>query len=110
MEVLQAQLNLPPTGEGSIPLVFRRQAPFKGEIRVRINDLPKGIVAEPLTIAEGTVSGNIQIKAAEAAPGEYNIKLVALTDISGRKQTPDYGLPPQPIHLIIAVPPAKGNG
>ena len=103
LEVLNQQITLPPTGEGLVAVVARRQTPFAGEIRVRIDDLPKGVVAEPLTIPAGAVSGNIQIKAAEAAPGEYTIKLVASTDVPGRN---GYELPPQQVRVTIAAPPA----
>lgn len=107
MEVPQQHVSIPPTGEHSLAIIVRREAPFKDEVRVRVDDLPKGIVAEPLTIGEGVVSGNIQIKAAEAVPGEYTIKLVAATDASGRKQTKDYELPPQPIRLTVTSPPKE---
>ncbi|MBX9652256.1 PPC domain-containing protein [bacterium] len=107
VEVPEQQASIPPTGEHPLAVIVRREGTFKDEVRVRVDDLPKGIVAEPLTIAEGVVSGNIQIKAAEAVPGEYTIKLVAATDVSGRKQTKDYELPPQPIRLTVTSPPKE---
>jgi hypothetical protein len=107
MEVIEQHVSIHPTGGHALTVIVRREETFKDEVRVRVDDLPKGIVAEPLTIVEGGVSGNIQINAAEAVPGEYTIKLVAATDASGRKQTKDYELPPQPIRLTVTSPPKE---
>jgi len=107
MEVPEQQITMPQSGEHSLAVIVRREAPFKDEVRLRVDDLPKGIVAEPLTMGEGIVTGIIQIKAAEAVPGEYTIKLVAATDASGRKQTKDYELPPMPVRLTITAPPKE---
>ncbi|MBY0589445.1 PPC domain-containing protein [bacterium] len=94
-------VSLPAAGTTSLPVVVAREQGFDGEVRFRVDNLPKGITVVTPPVPNGQVTSLLEFKGEGIAPGEYTVRLVGLTDFSGRKQTKDYELPPREIKLTV---------
>jgi hypothetical protein len=96
--------SVPATGATTLPIIVTREPAFDGEIRFRVDNLPKGITASATAVPKGQITGILEIKAEGAAPGEYTLRLVGLADFPGRKRTKDYELAPIDFKLVVPAP------
>lgn len=102
IELMQSALSIPATGAGHLEIVVRRTAPFDGAVVVRIEDLQKGMAAEPVTIPPGDSSARCILKTDGCAAGAYTLKVIAAAaDVPGRKRDKDYVLPPVEVPLTV---------
>lgn len=101
LEVLTPDIPIPKNGKGVIEGVVRRAAPFAGEVEIRVEDLPRGLTAAPVTLKGDRAIVQLPIAAAETPVGVYSIKLTAATAMGGAKRTKDYVLPPVEVTIRV---------
>jgi hypothetical protein len=70
----------------------RREPTFEGStVRVQAEDLPDNVKCSPVEVAEDQKAFVLSCEAsAEAAPGDYDIRVTSVAPNVGRKQKADY--------------------
>lgn len=101
LEVLSRSLSVPTTGAATVEVIVRRTLPFQEAVAVRIEDLPRGMSAEPVTIDAGESTAHCILKTEGCPAGDYTLKVIAAGDVPGRKRDKDYVLPPVEVTLKV---------
>lgn len=79
-----------PGDEIVVPVKLDRGA-CKRPVRIRLENLPSGVTADPVIVPEGSDATEIRIRAAEnAAEGKHSVKLAA--EIAGKSSGADFAL------------------
>ena len=77
------RLHLHPKGKAKLKVTAVRRDGFDGEIPLEITGLPEGVKAKAGVIPSGKVEGEIEVEAAEAAPGACGVVRVWSSAASG---------------------------
>lgn len=81
-----------------------RKGTFKDPVVVKLDGLPAGLTAEPVTVAPETADFVVKLTAtADAQPAEAAVKVLAAFQVAGK----DYPYPPATLTTKIVAPPAK---
>ncbi len=87
LEVEASNVNLTRAGSAEIPVEIQRSPDFHGEIRFRLENLPAGVSAEPVTAAPEAPSVTIRLRAGPgAAAGRFSRVAILGSDGEGRVQ------------------------
>lgn len=97
-----AAIEVKPGGTAEVKGKVVRKGAFKEPVTVRLNGLPAGLKADPVTVAPAAGDFTIKVQAdAKAAAGSAAVQLAAAFQVNKK----DY--PNQPLPLAVKILPAK---
>jgi hypothetical protein len=93
-----ASLEVKPGATALVEGKIMRKGAFNGPVTVKINGLPAGLKADPVTVAGGATSFSVKIAADAKAPPSSAASQVALVYQIEKK---DYSVPPAPLAVKV---------